>query len=323
MINRFNKPASTKVRDFTQETDAQLAYRLQNEEFRNLYHDKNTTRNPTQTPTQNLPANDDLTEIVVDGASEIRNRELTDHEYALNLQKQYSREAQLNNQRTNFTSVQDELALNLQIEQKPKQSSRNSHDQSSVHQKSNKSSESRSSVESDERIAKKLQNKEIRRAQRDLKKLAEQEDLAALEKQNSKSTPPTEDELAALKIHRQQLLAENARIASDKNQIIQRIHDDRRNENKNRKHRAETGRVSPSAVSMDPRALDYDIQEIDRREREVARQRMELEKEVNRAHELNQKKHQVQKTHRQTCNDNNTSKNNTNKQRQNEKCKIQ
>ena len=168
------------------------------------------------------------------------------------------------------------------------------------------------------------------RAQRDLKKLAEQEDLAALEKQNSKQAPPTEDELTALKIHRQQLLAENARIASDKNQIIQRIHDDRRNENKNRMHRAETGRVSPSAVSMDPRALDYDIQEIDRREREVARQRMELEREVNRAaHELNQKKQhqqQVQRTtHRQTCNDNNTSKNNnsTNKQRQNEKCKIQ
>merc|ERR1719189_2866998 len=129
-----------------------------------------------------MPPNDDLTEIVVDGASEMRNRELTDHEYALNLQKQYSREAQLNNQRHNFASVQDELALNLQIEQNPpqqksKQSSRNSNDQNSVHQKSNKSSESRSSVESDERMAKKLQNKEIRRAQRDLKKLAEQEDL--------------------------------------------------------------------------------------------------------------------------------------------------
>merc|ERR1711972_311331 len=135
------------------------------------------------------------------GASEIRNRELTDHEYALNLQKQYNKEAQLINQRNNFASIQDELNLNLQREQKqpshskPEQSSRINHDQSSSHQKSNKSSESRSSVESDERIAKKLQNKEIRRAQRDLKKLAEQEDLAALEKQNSKQAPPTEDEL--------------------------------------------------------------------------------------------------------------------------------
>ena len=67
--------------------------------------------------------------------SEIRNRELTDHEYALNLQKQYSREAQINNQRNNFASVQDELALNLQIgqnppQQKSKQSFKNSYDQS-------------------------------------------------------------------------------------------------------------------------------------------------------------------------------------------------
>ncbi len=162
----------------------------------------------------------------------------------------------------------------------------------------------------------------LRRAQRDLKKLAEQEDLVALEKQNSKSAPPTEDELAALKIHRQQLLAENARIASDKNQIIQRIHDDRRNENKNKKHREVTGRVSPSAVSMDPRALDYDIQEIDRREREISRQRMELEKEVNRAQEVHQNK-QIERTHRQTSNDNNTLKINKTNNKQNDKCKIQ
>ena len=119
MINRFNKPASTKVRDFTQETDAQLAYRLQNEEFRNLYQDKNTTRNnPSHPQTQNLPPTDDLTEIVVDGATEIRNRELTDHEYALNLQKQYNKEAQLINQRNNFASVQDELNLSFQREQR-------------------------------------------------------------------------------------------------------------------------------------------------------------------------------------------------------------
>ena len=39
----------------------------------------------------------------------------------------------------------------------------------------------------------------------------------------------------------------------------------------------ETGRVSPSAVSMDPRALEGDIEDIERRERETARQRMELE----------------------------------------------
>ncbi len=67
MINRFNKPASTKVRDFTQETDAQLAYRLQNEEFHNLHQEKKTSRNPLHTQTQNLQINDDLTEIAVDG----------------------------------------------------------------------------------------------------------------------------------------------------------------------------------------------------------------------------------------------------------------
>ena len=117
----------------------------------------------------------------------------------------------------------------------------------------------------------------LRRAQRDLKKLSEQEDLAALESEKPSDLPPTEDELIALRFHRKQLLAENARIASDKSQIIQRIHDDRENENKNRRHRMETGRVSPSAVSMDPRALEGDIEDIERRERETARQRMELE----------------------------------------------
>merc|ERR1712127_510982 len=156
MTNRFNKPVSTRIRNSTQENDAQLAYRLQNEEFKSMYNKETRHGNmvdsrienqpasqpasqPAQVqPAQNQPAQtehpqiqpiqtepiqieptqtelyqtdnninaDDLTEILVDGGTEIRNRELSDHEFALKLQERYTREDKANNQRNIFTSVQ-------------------------------------------------------------------------------------------------------------------------------------------------------------------------------------------------------------------------
>ena len=193
MTNRFNKPVGTRIRDFTQETDAQLAYRLQNEEFKSMYKNNRETRTgdivprinnqPSQTePIQTEPSQtqfthtelyqtdnnlnaDDLTEILVDGGTEIRNREVSDREFALKLQERYSRNAEANDQRNIFTSVQHELQNNIQpenpssgtetlqtfeiVEPSPKQTTTKS------------SSGSHSSIYSDEKLAKRLQNKEI------------------------------------------------------------------------------------------------------------------------------------------------------------------
>lgn len=77
-------------------------------------------------------------------------------------------------------------------------------------------------------------------------------------KQSPRSTPViSEDEKLALQIHRAEIIEANKHIKSDKNQIIERIKQDREHEYNRQKTRGAGPRMSPSAVSLEDQDLSY------------------------------------------------------------------
>lgn len=300
----FKRPNQDKITEFLNESDEQLAYRLQNEEFFQQ-NSKNSRRKSSSTP-DILPKNKSKSPNQGTNSSSNASQEEADFLFAQKLQREEEERYQRHLENQKRKNEQ-----NRQQSQKPEQNPLFSH----VAAKNSNNNNNRMGFDKhgpststkipgkeaqkshqiqDAYIANKL-NQQINRTVKQERAIIKNPtpptpvvpaplisnrstekrplDLPIIPSISPEFNTPnirhqqgesskinvevenkqSEDELLALKLHRQELIEANKHIKSDKQQLIERIREDRINERNRRKNNMEQGIpepcASPTAVS--------------------------------------------------------------------------